>query len=75
VIGSHPRRGEEARVRGSAYGIGVEDEDLHPGDVVEHAIDVVADEGDQRHRCGAVRRLVFFRRLDALRLGIAGGEV
>lgn len=32
-------------------GLGVEDEDLHSRDVVEHAVDVVADERDQHHCC------------------------
>ena len=35
--------------RGRTYGLGVEDEDLHARDVVEHAVDVVADESDQHH--------------------------
>lgn len=30
-------------------GLGIEDEDLHARDVVEHAVDVVADESDQHH--------------------------
>jgi len=30
-------------------GLGVKDEDLHARDVVEHAVDVVADESDQHH--------------------------
>lgn len=34
---------------GRTYGLGVEDEDLHSRDVVEHAVDVVADERDQHH--------------------------
>jgi hypothetical protein len=29
--------------------LGIEDEDLHARDVVEHAVDVVADESDQHH--------------------------
>lgn len=33
------------------YGLGVEDEDLHAGDVLEHAVDVIPDERDQHHFC------------------------
>ena len=52
-VGRERRAGaEDSRGRGGArrtYGSGVEDEDLHARDVVEHAVDVVADESDQHH--------------------------
>lgn len=53
--GSGEKNGEEqrptrARVSG-AYGLGVEDEDFHAGDVLEHAVDVIPDERDQHHFC------------------------
>lgn len=41
-----------ARVLGArTYGLGVEDEDLHAGDIVQHAVDVIPDERDQHHCC------------------------
>lgn len=56
-IGEEPRaasgepelRGLPGEGRGRTYGLGVKDEDLHARDVVEHAVDVVADESDQHH--------------------------
>ena len=49
AAGREPELRSPGGGRGRTYGLGVEDEDLHARDVVEHAVDVVADESDQHH--------------------------